>query len=214
MYKDAQTSSGNVSISLYTHTTVTSITRRRFTGGRPWALHTPRGRIKCTYVIHATNAYAGHLLPIFASPIGIQDPGLAADVIANDARPTSQRSVSGITPTRGQVGAVRASVPVSRIRWQNSWTNNGGWEYWFPRFQGLNNTEQEAPLIILGGGREFSGGTHEVGVSDDSTVNERISTAMRTFLPNYFPGMFNENDAEHKWEMEWVMAFFFWVRTC
>jgi len=138
----------------------------------------------------------------------MQEPSLATDLTAKDARPAP---FSGITPTRGQVGAVRASIPASRVRWQNAWARSGGWEYWFPRFQRLNNTEQEAPLIILGGGREFSGGTYEVGESDDSTVNKKISKAMRAFLPNYFPGMFNESDAEHKWEMEWVMIFFFLV---
>lgn len=45
-----------------TNTPVTSITYDG-PGSHPYQLHTPRGTVRCTKVIHCTNGYAGHLLP-------------------------------------------------------------------------------------------------------------------------------------------------------
>ncbi|KDR71753.1 hypothetical protein GALMADRAFT_253501 [Galerina marginata CBS 339.88] len=222
---------------------VLSATRRR-----RWKLHTARGSIRCAYVVHATNGYAAHLLPFLA---GIEESSEEASSSSGPSntggsrpppgeehppqplpphphpRPQPSplpRGMYGIVPTRGQVGAVRASVGPSELAWRNSWNGgDGGWEYWFPRYQdtnanSTNSTTQKKPLIILGGGRQFSGGKLEAGIADDSNVNPLVSKALRSFLPRFFPDQFvapadNKKDeplpTEDPWEMEWtgIMGF-------
>ena len=224
---------------------------------RRWKLQTPRGSISCNYIVHATNGYAAHLLPFLAGQ------GLAEDDSDVDVRhqtgtnseattspqienyPLSQSSDSsrpilpkprgmyGITPTRGQVGAVRASVRAGDLGWRNSWDGGGGgWEYWFPRYQGLEettngssahgiktgtgtrnkngtaqNTRYRNPLIIFGGGRQNAGENMESGETDDGILNERVGRALREFLPHWFPGKFE--GGEDAWEMEWVSGIFY-----
>ncbi|KIY66345.1 FAD dependent oxidoreductase [Cylindrobasidium torrendii FP15055 ss-10] len=88
--KNLLASSG--SLTLHTHTPVTEVVQ----AGEAWEVVTPRGSTACKYVLHTTNAYAGHLLPSMSGP-------------------------NGIIPTRGQVMAVR-----SRNTTMSSWTNTGG----------------------------------------------------------------------------------------
>ncbi|PPQ70338.1 hypothetical protein CVT24_012999 [Panaeolus cyanescens] len=234
-YKDAELLSDYVDIVLHTKTPVTSITPLRTSPAsdslpgtdsrtRRWALQTPRGTVTCAYVIHGTNAYAAHLLPFLA--------GQDHDNLSN------QKNVSpgahGIVPTRGQVGAVRSSVGSADLGWHNSWGGSGGWEYWFPRFQDINSplngtdntpavngsspgSRTRNPLIILGGGRQHSGGNLEAGNADDSELNLKVTMALRDYLPHLFPGKFkrlavepSERSAvEDPWEMEWtgIMGF-------
>jgi hypothetical protein len=111
-------------------------------------------------------------------------------------------------PTRGQVGAVRASVSRSELGWVNSWNGGGGgWEYWFPRYQ---DSDLKNPLIILGGARQRSGGRLETWVADDSELNPLVSRALREFLPGFLPGQFVDAGADSDaWEMEWVCELFF-----
>jgi hypothetical protein len=225
---------------------------------RRWKLQTPRGSISCDYVVHATNGYAAHLLPFLAGR------GLAEDDSDTDVRhhtttssspqieefqhPLSHsfhsilpkpkpRGMYGIIPTRGQVGAVRASVRAEDLGWRNSWDGGGGgWEYWFPRYQGLGettngsdlhaiktgtgarneigtaqkeNTRYRKPLIIFGGGRQNAGENMESGETDDGILNERVGRALRDFLPRWFPGKFE--GGEDAWEMEWVSSTFFFI---
>ncbi|EEB95153.1 hypothetical protein MPER_05926, partial [Moniliophthora perniciosa FA553] len=40
-------------------------------GNKRWSLQTPRGSVSCRYVVHATNAYAGHLIPHMNGQAGI-----------------------------------------------------------------------------------------------------------------------------------------------
>ncbi|KAL1752994.1 hypothetical protein FB107DRAFT_277145 [Schizophyllum commune] len=152
---------------------------------RRWSLFTPRGAVACSYVLHATNGYASHLLPHLAGP-------------------------AGIVPTRGQVAALRAAVPPEELG-TVSWDGNEGFEYWFPRpvrGQGGNSTEvnQTHPLVIVGGGREAAAPAFETGVEDDSVTNPAIGRVLRDFLPEVFPGKYEEGRA---FEMEWtgVMGF-------
>lgn len=218
---------------------------------RRWKLQTPRGSISCNYVVHATNGYTGHLLPFLAGQEPAEDQ---TSIIGTNSEAVTQieefqhslsqssrhilpkpRGVYGIIPTRGQVGAMRASVSATGLGWKNSWVNAilvGGGEYWFPRYQGLegingsdvygietrtgtrneNETAQmenmrpENPLIIIGGGRQNAGGNMESGETDDGVLNERVSKALREFLPRWFPGKFESGGGQGKdgWEMEWV----------
>ncbi|KAH9930477.1 FAD dependent oxidoreductase [Epithele typhae] len=80
------------SLSLHTNTPVVQV----LPSGDKWELVTPRGSTTCKYVLHATNAYAGHLLRSMSGEVGI-------------------------VPTRGQVVAVR-----SRNTGMSSWTDTTG----------------------------------------------------------------------------------------
>ncbi|KAF9024253.1 FAD dependent oxidoreductase [Hymenopellis radicata] len=66
------------SLVLHTNTPVTDVLPTSDT----WNLSTPRGYVSCRYVLHATNAYAGHLLP-------------------------SMRGIDGIVPLRAQIIATK-----------------------------------------------------------------------------------------------------------
>ncbi|KAG6381864.1 FAD dependent oxidoreductase [Boletus reticuloceps] len=132
LYQLAQSRTGKgFDLTLHTHTPVTAIQRENVSSSasepsanatRAYRLLTPRGAIACSRVVHATNAYASHLLPFLAGP-------------------------QGIVPVRGQVIATRASVGTDQIK-INSWTANEGREYWFPR---PIDSADEKPLVILGG---------------------------------------------------------------
>lgn len=199
-------------VSLHTSTPVTSIQRiSDLNGTRRWELGTPRGEILCDYVVHATNGYAAHLLPFLSGssvPTSDLDPasfGLTSlHPSASTAYPGSSlpRGVYGIKPTRGQVGAVRASV---NFRWLESWDDGPeGWNYWFPRYQDTTSGANARPLIILGGERHAAGegSKMEMGNADDSVVNPSVSTALRRFLPRFYEGLFDAHG--RGWEMEWV----------
>lgn len=166
----------NPDLKLHTNTPVTSISRST-TGFRRWSLSTPRGAIQCSYVLHATNAYASHLLPHFHGP-------------------------KGIIQTRGQVIALRAAAPSSKIT-KDAWVVNLGYysKYWFPR---PVKSSEGNPLIIFGGARDASGPGLEAYVVDDSTLNTNVSRALRKYLPPLFPGNYEEGREP---EMEWVNMF-------
>ncbi|KAJ7617460.1 FAD dependent oxidoreductase [Mycena polygramma] len=125
LYLLAKAKAKGFELNIHTRTPVTSISASP-SSSRRWALQTRRGVLNCSYVIHATNAYASHLLPHMTGPFGI-------------------------IPTRGQVLALRANVPAQELA-KCSWDGNDGFEYWFPRpVVGV-----EKPLVILGGAREVA----------------------------------------------------------
>ena len=173
--KDTGTTSSASQLTLHTNTPVTEITPSD-SPSRRWNLTTPRGSIACSYVLHATNAYASHLLPHLRGP-------------------------AGIIPTRGQIIAVRAAASAQEIT-RTGWGGNEGFEYWFPR--PVTNPSEDSPLVILGGGREASGG-YELYTVDDSTVNLAVGDTLRKFLPAVFPGKYEEGREP---EMEWVRAHY------
>lgn len=256
LFLDAQKSSNGVDVVLHAHTPVTSFSKthifdndilslsisddpNNFRIRRRWMLHTPRGGVSCSYVIHATNAYAGHLLPFLSESNGRMDaheetipwssspeekcPNHPPPFPPSQPHPNSghqehkhppSRELYSIIPTRGQVGAVRASVDASQLGWLNSWNGGGGgWEYWFPRYQ---ESLSKHPLIIMGGARQRSGGNLEMGVIDDSQLNPLVSRALREFLPKFLPGKFDtpSDDGLDGWEMEWVSEPFSFSFSC
>ncbi|KAJ3762207.1 FAD dependent oxidoreductase [Lentinula raphanica] len=164
-------------LSLHTSTPVNTISSNGGDSPHRWKVHTSRGSVLCSYVVHATNAYASHLLPRL-------------------------RGSSGIVPTRGQIVAVRASVPLHQFGGKSSWDANDGFEYWFPRPVGSTS---ELPLFILGGGREVE--THfEHGETDDSKCNEAVGKVLRGFLPTLHPDKF-ESGREPVMEWTGIMGF-------
>ncbi|KAI0693386.1 FAD dependent oxidoreductase [Cerioporus squamosus] len=167
-------------LTLHTSTPVTVIApipATSDTSSRRWNLTTPRGSIACSYVLHATNAYASHLLPHMHGP-------------------------SGIIPTRGQIIALRAAAPLSNIT-KSSWDGNDGFEYWFPR--PLTGDETE-PLVILGGGRESTRPKFELYTVDDASVNPVVGDTLRKFLPAAFPGKY-EPGREPEMEWTGIMGY-------
>ncbi|KAL1738511.1 FAD dependent oxidoreductase, partial [Schizophyllum fasciatum] len=188
--------SQNLNLTLHTRTPANAVTQLAPSteNNRRWSVETPRGAIACNYVLHATNAHASHLLPHLAGP-------------------------AGIVPTRGQVAALRAAVPLKDLGIA-SWDGNEGFEYWFPRplrgqdkdvgssaMDSSTSTDNSThPLVIIGGGREAAAPTYETGVQDDSVVNEAVSRVLRDFLPEVFLGKYEKGRQP---EMEWtgIMGF-------
>lgn len=164
----------NFSLALHTLTPVTSISAITTTTStaphRRWRLTTPRGPIACSYVLHATNAYASHLLPHLHGP-------------------------DGVVPARGQIIAIRSSHPYPLPK--TALGANDGFEYGFPRPTRHAGT---APVVILGGGREAARPLYELYETDDSVVNADIGRAMRRFLPAVFPGTYESGkEPEMEW---------------
>ncbi|TFK48504.1 FAD dependent oxidoreductase [Heliocybe sulcata] len=181
LFRSAQNEETKLTLHIHTRTPVTSIKSLDFQSTDPlarrWNIATSRGSISCSYVVHATNAYASHLLPHMHGP-------------------------GGIIPTRGQVVGVRANVPVEELT-RLSWTANADFEYWFPR---PVKSESEHPLVILGGGREAVGPGFETYISDDSSLEPIVSKALRKYLPHLFPGKYAE-DREPEMEWSGIMGF-------
>ncbi|CCL99502.1 uncharacterized protein FIBRA_01520 [Fibroporia radiculosa] len=182
LYKLAA-SSPQLSLALHTRTPVTAVSLAEGTEdsslSRRWTVTTPRGSLACSYVLHATNAYASHLLPHLRGP-------------------------AGIIPTRGQIIATRANT-TTEVLSRSSFSGNEGFEYWFPR--PIKESDVSGyPLVILGGGREAATPAYELYVADDSAVSADVSDVLRKFLPAVFPGKYEEG---HEPEMEWtgIMGF-------
>ncbi|KAK7685832.1 hypothetical protein QCA50_011178 [Cerrena zonata] len=179
-----QSSAPAFTVDLHTETPVTSISSLPQTNNsselfpRRHSVVTPRGNISCSYVLHATNAYASHLLPHFTGP-------------------------DGIVPTRGQIIATRANV-TEDILTKTGGVGNDGFEYWFPR---PLKEPQEYPLVIIGGGREITKSERfELYQTDDSVVDEQVGKALRAFLPTVYPGKF-EAGKEPEMEWTGIMGF-------
>ncbi|KAJ6614137.1 FAD dependent oxidoreductase-domain-containing protein [Mycena sp. CBHHK59/15] len=102
LFKLAHRTTPALDLRLHTRTPVTAVTTSSL---RRWTLTTPRGAVHCSYVTHATNAYASHLLP-------------------------HMHGTAGIVPVRGQVIALRADAALADLT-RVSWVGGGG--YWFPR---------------------------------------------------------------------------------
>ena len=181
LYKLAKQKTSNFCLDLHTCTPVMAVSSipgdRIDSDIRRWLLSTTRGKIRCTYVIHATNGFAGYLLPHL-------------------------RGSAGIIPTRGQVMALRANTTLSTLT-KASWAGNKRFNYWFPRpadeHEGNSN-----PIVILGGGRQASGPKCEQYEIDDSVVREDVGEYLRGLLPEWFPGKFEK---ARNPDMEWVRLF-------
>ena len=171
------------SFSLCTHTPCTQISPPSPESlSSAYTVHTPRGKILTPHVVHATNAYASHLLPHLRGP-------------------------AGIIPTRGQIIALLAAASAQEIT-RTGWGGNEGFEYWFPRpNHDASAHERENQLVIVGGGREAKrDGKYEFYETDDSVVDAEVGEVLRRFLPSVFPGKFDSDTNEKSVEMEWVRA--------
>lgn len=150
----------HIQIKVHTGTPVTAVTSNEQTCN---TVHTSRGDISSKYVVHATNAYASHLLPQLAGP-------------------------SGIVPTRAQCRAITPSTSPSpgEPLWQMGFDINNGYEYLQQR--PIPPSADNSPCIF-GGGR-WASKTKEFGDADDSAVNSDVSAALQDILPRLFPTNF------------------------
>ncbi|CUA68084.1 hypothetical protein RSOLAG22IIIB_03322 [Rhizoctonia solani] len=159
------------SLNLFTHAPVNAVEPISEDSTYRWLVVTQRGNIKARYVVHATNAYASHLLPQLTGP------------------------TKGIVPTRAQCMAARGSIEARE--WPVvGWGGNEGYEYWFARPPAKAS---EKTLVILGGGRETAIPDHEYNIADDSSLNPVVSQSLRKFLPRLYPGDFEESEPEMEW---------------
>ncbi|KAG2040208.1 FAD dependent oxidoreductase [Suillus americanus] len=178
LYQHAPAHAGQyTSLSLHTRTPVTAVRHEAANDSSTYTVVTNRGSIPCSRVIHATNAYASHLLPFLAGP-------------------------DGIIPTRGQVMATRASVGADQIKIP-SWSGNEGFVYWFPR---PVTHDTEKPLIIIGGSRDATAPSYELYVDDDSETHPLVGKALREFLPPVFEGKYDPN-SEPEMEWTGIMGY-------
>lgn len=140
IYTRAQRSAAakGISLDLVTDTPVHKVS---FAGDGS-ILTTSKGDIKASYVVHATNGYASHLLPHLSS------------------------ASNGIIPTRAQVVAVAPSS--AKFLWGMGLSAGGGYEYGHQR----PSTESNLPLYILGGGREYATGREWGVADDASLNSE------------------------------------------
>lgn len=159
--------------SIETHTAVQSIT----TGTDPdvpFLVHTSRGDIKASHVVHATNGHSATLIP-----------GLLGKLF----------------PARGQMTAQRPGKLFPPLGGARSWSimhNNSDFEYMTQR-PGVPNGDKNGVggELMLGGALLQSGGRglDEIGVSNDADVNFNIGTYLGGVLPMLFGAKYWGADA-------------------
>lgn len=148
-------------LSIETKTPVENITYEASNAVYPYTLHTPRGVVRAAKVIHATNGYAGHLLP-----------ALRGSIYPLRGSMSVQRG----TPEFGRHG--------SRLTW--SMTNKRTYE---PETDVLEAGTYYAHQNAITGDM-FIGGEKTTAsaffVADDSEVNAHCRANFATLLPRYF----------------------------
>ncbi|PTB63710.1 nucleotide-binding domain-containing protein [Trichoderma citrinoviride] len=132
-------------LTISTHTPVSSITPNA-SPTHPYTVHTSRGKIRTRHVLHATNAYTGHLVPSLR--------GCLTGVIGHM---TAQKPGDGFAP-----------VCQGRRSW--SMMYGTGFDYVTQRPDGEDGQPGE---LMLGGGlfRSKEEGLDQVGVWDDGRVD-------------------------------------------
>jgi glycine/D-amino acid oxidase-like deaminating enzyme len=126
---EAQTVS--VSLHLHTHTPVEAVEAIRVNASHSqtaarWTVHTPRGNLKTRFVIHASNAWAAHLLPQFAMPEQTKTSSTNID------KKDQPKCGKWIAPYRGQIIATRANVPPSKLP-RRAFAADWMEDYWLPK---------------------------------------------------------------------------------
>ena len=124
-----------------------------------WIVQTDRGSAQAKQVVLATNGYTNGLYPKLA------DTGF-------------------LTPGRSQVTAIRPGSNISNnpaLRRSSCLNDLGSGDYMMSRAPGLQGEGD----IIYGGGR-FISKTKELGVTDDSKINEKIAEYLKHAAPKFF----------------------------
>ena len=124
-----------------------------------WTVETERGTAHARNVVLATNAYTNVL-----------HRGLA--------------TTGFLKPSRSQVSAIKPGKDSSTLPTQHKSVgvnDRGSGDYFFIRAAGLKG----AGDVLYGGGRSISK-TREMGITDDSVVNEKIATYLKSSAPEVF----------------------------
>jgi glycine/D-amino acid oxidase-like deaminating enzyme len=128
-------------------------------GAAKWEVQTDRGNLLAKQVVLATNAYTNALHR------GIANTGF-------------------LTPSRNQVTAVRSRTNLSdlpALRKSIGVNDRGSGDYFMIRAPGLKGEGD----VLYGGGRSVSK-TRERGITDDSTINEKIASYLKDSVPEVF----------------------------
>ncbi|KAH0496166.1 hypothetical protein TgHK011_003544 [Trichoderma gracile] len=168
------------SLTISTHTPVTSITPNASTT-HPYTVHTSRGKIRTRHVLHATNAYTGHLVPALR--------GCLTGVIGHM---TAQKPGKDFSPL---------------CHGRRSWSimYGTGFDYVTQRPDGEDGQPGE---LMLGGGlfRSKEDGLDQIGVWDDGRVDAFPLMHLRGSMATIFEPRWG---AEGKLEGAWsgIMGF-------
>jgi glycine/D-amino acid oxidase-like deaminating enzyme len=166
-----------IEVVLHTHTPVTAIEENSLGS---WHARTSRGTIAAKAVVHATNAYASHLIP---SLLTTDRPVVPCRAQVMAIRPKDDRKFWTAGFCKRQ-SLYRIQSPTT---YRFAFTAyNEGFEYFFQRPKTHSSGAESIPYIILGGGRSVAPAPHELGVADDSSLNPAVSTYLRNFLPEHF----------------------------
>jgi glycine/D-amino acid oxidase-like deaminating enzyme len=124
-----------------------------------WEIQTDRGAVRAKQVVLATNGYTNAL-----------HRGIAETEFLN--------------PSRSQVTAVRSTRDLSNHQAQGKsvgLNDRGSGDYFMIRAPGLAGEGD----VLYGGGRSISK-TREMGVTDDSTINDEIAAHLKSSVPEIF----------------------------
>lgn len=142
-----------------------------------WEVQTSRGLLRAKRVVLCTNGYTGFIAPVFQG---------------------------AIVPLRGQITAHRpgSNMPKPGLPGTYSFIYANGYEYMIPRRPG-SRFEGD---IIIGGGlvRASHEGIEEIGITDDTTVNEEISRYLTETCPRYFGPAWGDDDPAGRVRREWT----------
>lgn len=163
-------------LNLQTHTSATKVTKSEEAPGK-WVVHTPRGCIVADKVVLATNGYTACLWQEFQG---------------------------AIVPLRGQITAHRPGTKLSKESLTNTYSfiYENGYEYMIPRPVG----SVHAGDIVIGGGLAVAPeeGLLEYGTTDDTTLEETVSSYLYESTARYFGPSWGEDHPEGRIRREWT----------
>lgn len=171
-------------LSIETNTPVTEITYEPETNTtHPYVVHTPRGTVRAARIVHATNGYAGHLLPELRGKI---------------------------YPVRGTMSTQTATEEFGRHGHELSWSVVSS-PHFDSATNALElglyygNQNPKTGDIFFGGEKARLDG---LLVSDDSVVEDPCRENIATLLPRYFTrGWSNGQKPEVKEVWSGIMGF-------
>ncbi|EPE07661.1 fad dependent oxidoreductase [Ophiostoma piceae UAMH 11346] len=154
-------------LSIETSTPAEAVATDRSTPDYPYRVTTPRGTIRARHVVHATNAFASHLLPEL------------------------RRKVTGL---RAHMSAQRPGPKFPDLDGARSWSiiYNAGFDYISQRpsrtVRDGETTVREAGEVMTGGGfvRSADQGLDQLGVFDDTTTDFFTGLHLHGILPTTF----------------------------
>lgn len=160
-------------LNLQANTPATGLSRQSQGG---WIVTTPRGQIRVSKVIMATNGYSAALYP---------------------------KLQGVIVPLRGQITAHRpgSNMPKNGLATTYSFLNRTGFEYMIPRPPGT----KFAGDIVIGGGlvKAKEEGLYQYGTVDDTTLDPDISKYLANTTSEFFGKNWGKDDVAGRIRREW-----------